>query len=156
MLKVSFTGHRKIKENTKLMTELTKTLKNLITSGTVDFYARGALGWDIYCENAVLSLKEKYPQIKLHLVLPCSEEEQTAKWNKKQKEQYNYILESADSVEYTSEHYTKNCMKIRNMRLIELTNYCICYYTGRFISGTGQTVRTAQKKGITIINLYNI
>ncbi len=89
MLKVSFTGHRKIKENSKLMTELTKTLKNLITSGAVDFYAGGALGWDIYCENAVLSLKEKYPQIKLHLVLPCSAKEQTAKWNKKQKEQYN-------------------------------------------------------------------
>ena len=37
------------------------------------------------------------------------------------------------------------------------SDYCICYWNSKdFRSGTGQTVRMAQKKGIEIINLFEI
>ena len=47
-------------------------------------------------------------------------------------------------------------MKARNARLFELaSDYCICYWNPKgFRSGTGQTVRMAQKKGIEVINLF--
>ena len=53
-----------------------------------------------------------------------------------------------------SEEYTKSCMRLRNQRLVELADCCICYCSdpaGR--SGTAQTVRMAKQKGIPVINL---
>ena len=48
-------------------------------------------------------------------------------------------------------------MKKRNARLAELGDICICYYNEKdFRSGTGQTVRMAEKAGKRIINMYTI
>lgn len=150
---VCFTGHRNVKVTGELVSLLNKTLTDLIGNGAVDFYAGGALGWDMLCEQTVLDLKEKFPQIRLHLVLPCCPEEQTARWNHMQKVEYYNFLKTADTVEYTSNHYSEGCMKVRNARLVELADCCVCYYNNRSRSGTGQTVRMAEEKEIRIINL---
>ena len=149
---VCFTGHRNVKVTDELVSLLGKTLTDLIENGAVDFYAGGALGWDMLCEQVVLDLREEFPQIKLHLILPCSPEEQTARWNHSQKVEYYNFLKTADTVEYTSTHYYDGCMKVRNARLVELADCCVCYYDNRSRSGTGQTVRMAVEKGIRIIN----
>ncbi len=48
-------------------------------------------------------------------------------------------------------------MKIRNAKLIELADVCVCYYNlSQYASGTGQTVRMAQKKEIKIINIATL
>lgn len=150
---ICFTGHRSVKVTNELISQLNKTLTDLIENGATDFYAGGALGWDSIAAEAVLKLREVYPYIKLHLVLPCSSDEQTAKWNDTQKAKYQNILNAADKVEYTSEHYYDGCMKVRNARLVELADCCVCYYDNRSRSGTGQTVRMAKNKGISVINL---
>lgn len=150
-----FTGHRRLKVTNALKIKLTAVLQSLIIQGITDFYAGGALGWDMLCEEIVLELRIKYPQIRLHLVLPCFPEEQTAEWNKEQKAAYYRILTSADSVEYTSVQYTPKCMKRRNVHLVELVDCCVCYYHAIISdSGTRQTVRMAREKGIRIINFY--
>ncbi len=96
-----------------------------------------------------------YPHIILNLVLPCCQADQTAKWSTIQKEKYIEIASLADNIEYTSKNYSDSCMKKRNSRLIELSDFCICYYNeNRKISGTGQTVIMALQKNIPIINLY--
>ena len=66
------------------------------------------------------------------------------------------LIGLADSVEYVSDRYYNGCMKDRNARLVELaTVCCISYWNpNNFRSGTGQTVRMAQKKGIRVINLF--
>lgn len=151
-----FTGHRKIKVTNELISRLNKTLTDLIENGAVTFIAGGAYGWDLLVSEAVLKLREIYPQIKLHLVLPCSPEEQTIKWNDTQKAEYQNILNAADTVENTSDHYYDGCMKVRNARLVELADCCVCYYDNRSRSGTGQTVRMAKKKGIRVINLADM
>ncbi|MCH5349839.1 MAG: DUF1273 family protein [Oscillospiraceae bacterium] len=150
---ICFTGHRNVKVTIELMLLLNKTLTDLIENGAVDFYAGGSLGWDMLCEQTALALRKKYPQIRLHLVLPCFSEKQTAKWNDLQKAEYQKILSAADTIQYTSEHYYDGCMKARNVRIIELADCCVCYYDNRSRSGTGQTVRMAGEKGIRIINL---
>ena len=71
---------------------------------------------------SVLRLKEKYPEVRLHLILPCSNDEQTDGWNTKRKAEFEKILGLADSVEYVSEHKTGACMKERNARLVELAS----------------------------------
>ena len=71
---ICFTGHRHIArtELPALLKELRRVLETAIPQGFVDFYAGGALGWDTYCAQTVLDLREEYPCIALHLVLPCS------------------------------------------------------------------------------------
>ncbi len=107
------------------------------------------------CERAVIELREQYPHIKLHLVLPCPAEEQTAKWNESDKREFMELLSAADMVEVCSGHYCDGCMKVRNQRLVDLSDVCVCYYNeNNKRSGTGQTVRMAESKKSKIINLY--
>ena len=157
---VCFTGHRTIAEDKeKLSARLYALLERLVTEQKImDFYTGGALGWDALAALTVLKLRESYPEVKLRLELPCPFEEQSAKWNEAQKAEYQHILGLADSVEQASERYYNGCMKARNARLVELaTDYCICYWNPKhFRSGTGQTVRMAQKKGIEIINMLDM
>ncbi len=154
MKSVCFTGHRTTKITPVLKKRLIDTLEILISNGITDFYAGGAYGWDIICELTVIKMRERYPHIKLHLILPCSTEEQIMNWSKLWKMRYNYILNNADSVEYVSEHFTNDCMKRRNARLVELADCCVCCFNENVRrSGTGQTVRMAKGKGIEVINL---
>lgn len=48
------------------------------------------------------------------------------------------------------------CMKERNARLVELASECCIAYwnANNKRSGTGQTVRMAQKKGLEVINIF--
>lgn len=154
MKNVFFTGHRQYPQSEENAIILAVILTKLVSDGATDFYAGGALGWDMICAYAVLKMRKVYPDVKLHLVLPCPPEEQTAKWNASDKEEYQEILEAADSVEIVSEHNDKNCMKKRNERLVELGDICVCYYNKKRIrSGTAQTVRIAEKSGKKIINI---
>lgn len=155
---VCFIGHRAIaEEKEKLSARLYALLERFVTEKKVtDFYTGGAVGWDALAALTVLKLRGSYPEVKLHLVLPCPFEEQSAKWNEAQKTEYLHILGLVDSVEQVSDRYYNGCMKARNARLVELaSDYCICYWNPKdFRSGTGQTVRMAQKKGIEVINLF--
>ncbi len=152
---VCFTGHRIVQNPKKVQDKLIKTLELLIKDGTTDFYAGGAIGFDTLAAEAVTNLRKNYPNINLHLVLPCCEAEQTAHWSDSQKSKYWEILAAADNIEYISEHYYNGCMKKRNARLIELSDCCVCYYNNKnSASGTGQTVRMALKKGVKIVNIF--
>ena len=127
MKSVCFTGHRKIMVTDRIKTRLMSSILLMVNDGCYDFYAGGALGWDMLCEKTVIEVRGSYPEIKLHLVLPCPASEQIVKWNKSQKEEYQKILEAADEIQIVSEHYSAVCMKKRNARLIELADCCICY-----------------------------
>ena len=80
-----FTGHRDVKFSQNMTQRLSSILRQLIQNGVEDFYAGGALGFDMIAERTVIMLREQYPQIKLHLILPCPKEEQTLRWNKAEK-----------------------------------------------------------------------
>ncbi|MBP3855098.1 MAG: DUF1273 family protein [Ruminiclostridium sp.] len=147
-----FTGHRIIKITPELVQRLRDTIINLIKQGVTDFYDGGAIGFDTIAAETVIGLKDEYPDIKLHMLLPCPSDEQIKGWNKSQIARYERILNAADRVTMVSKHYTRDCMKQRNERLVELANCCICYCNNSR-SGTGQTVRMALDKGIDVINL---
>ena len=147
-----FTGHRIIKVTPELTSRLRNTIIDLYKQGVTDFYNGLAIGWDMLCADTVIGLKTDYGDMKLHLLLPCPADEQIKGWNKAQIENYMRILQAADSVTVISEHYTDDCMKRRNEKLVELADCCVCYCNNRR-SGTGQTMKMAENKGISIINL---
>lgn len=154
-----FTGHRTIKTDMNSFSALLfSVIEQMITDRNItDYYAGGAYGFDAIAALSVLRLKEKYPEVRLHLKLPCPFDEQSAKWNEAQKTEYLHIFGLVDSVVQVSDCYYNGCMKARNARLVELaSDYCICYWNPKhYRSGTGQTVRMAQKKDIEVINLFD-
>lgn len=152
MNSVCFTGHRKINITPELKERLRGVITYCIERGFTNFYAGGALGWDTLCEHTVLELRKIYSHIRLIIVMPCNFEEQTAKWNEAQKNEYRQIIKAADETIKTGGQYTKNCMKIRNTKLIEFGDLCICF-CNNYRSGTGQTVEMAKAKPIPIVNL---
>ena len=152
-----FTGHRKMKDDEGAISDkLYSLLERLYDEESIsDFYAGGAVGFDTVAAKCVLRLKDNRRFVRLHLILSCSNEEQTKNWTALQKKEFNEILQRADSVEYTSEHYYKGCMSRRNKRLVECAeDCCICYYDSTVKSGTAQTVELARKKGLKIYDLF--
>ena len=157
---VCFTGHRILSEPAKqLFDQLYPILENLVAEqGVSDFYAGGAVGFDTVAAKCVLRLRDAMKgkaEVRLHLVLPCSNEEQTKNWTPEQKYEFRVILQRADTVEYTSQLHDEKCMGRRNARLVELaSDVCICYYDINHKSGTAQTVNLAKQKGLKMINLF--
>lgn len=155
MKTVCFTGYRGVEDTESVQNRLLQVLEQLINGGVTDFYVGGAIGFDTFAADTVLILREKHPHIRLYLILPCCKADQTAKWTATQLAEYDRILLVADGVEYISDKYFNGCMKARNARLVELADCCFCYYDNKkSASGTGQTVRMAEHKGIKIINIF--
>lgn len=154
MKAICFTGHRNLDCDLEdLKSRLYDALERaIVNAGIVEFYNGGAIGWDILTAQTVLRLREEYPHIKLHMILPCSPESQSYKWTSEQKKAYFSILKQANSVEQIANQYFTGCMKQRNARLVELSDCCFCYWNGNMKSGTVQTIRMAQKKHILIVN----
>ena len=155
MHSICFTGHRNADLSDVVHTLMVLEMETMVKRGYRDFYAGGAVGWDAFCSKEVIALKKRRFKIRLHLILPCCFEEQTRKWSVEEKEELLEIQTHADTVEYISEHYTKDCIKRRNQRLADSAGLMWCYYDKkRFRSGTGQTVRMAEKSGLRIWNFY--
>ena len=129
-----------------------KTIIDLIEKGYLFFGAGGALGFDMLAEQTVLKLKERYPNIRLILVLPCLQ--QTKGWNENDIALYEDIKLKADKVVYTSKEYTIGCMHKRNRHLIDNSSVCVCYLT-KNMGGTFYTVNYAKLKNINVININN-
>ena len=150
-----FTGHRNIpqKKYVQIQEKLRDEIVTAIQNGYNFFYAGGAIGFDTMAAQAVLELKTQYPHIKLILVLPCVN--QTDGWEQSDIDEYERIRDLADEVIYTSEEYKKGCMHKRNRYLVDHSSLCICYMT-RKSGGTAYTVKYAENKGITIVNIKDI
>lgn len=147
-----FTGHRELPTDDlpEISKRLEDTLVKLIEQGYRYFGAGGALGFDTLAAQVVLRLRERYPQIRLILVLPCLN--QTRGWPQADIDTYEEIKRCADKATYTSEHYFRGCMQKRNRHLVKNSSCCICYLT-KESGGTKNTVDFAKTSGIKIVNL---
>lgn len=155
-----FTGHRKIPldKQEKINQSIKQHIENLIVTYDVkNFICGGAIGFDTMAAEAVTELKMSYPHIQLCLYIPCRE--QDIRWSRNNREKYADILSKADSVFYVSdEPYSKDCMRKRNLKMIEDAFFCIAFCINSR-SGTGFTVRKAEIAGKNVFNiadeLYN-
>ena len=147
-----FTGHREMThEQRKIVAErLYRTVEGLICSGMRYFGTGGALGFDTMAAECVLTLRERYPYIKLILVLPCVS--QTKGWLEEDVRTYEEIKCRADKTVYTSQEYTRDCMFKRNRHLVDHSSICVAYLKERK-GGTAYTVKYAMQKGLQVINL---
>ena len=149
----SFTGHRTIypRHAASLPTQIDALLERVIADGFCEFRTGGAIGFDTLVALKVLEKREKYPNIRLCLYLPCHGQERG--WSENLKEAYTYVLERADSVHYSCDSYVTGCMQKRNREMIDGASLCIAY-CGSDRGGSAYTVGLARKNGIEVINLF--
>lgn len=147
-----FTGHRELPQEAAdgLRDRLEQTITHLISQGVTEFRAGGALGFDTVAALAVLEQREKYPHIRLVLMLPCADQDKS--WGAADRRRYQSIKQAADEVNVLAEHYYRGCMFVRNRALVDGSEYCVCFqcHPG---GGTQMTVDYAGKKGLKIINV---
>ena len=161
MLKISFTGYRPEKcpyfsEDDPMCVDLKERLKNTIEKyilgGAEEFYTGMARGVDTWSAEAVLELKQNYPDIRLNAVIPFNGQESS--WDIEDKLRYRKILGLCDSSVTTCPVYMKGCMMIRNRYLVDNCDVLIAVYDGK-PGGTRYTVEYARQceKKIEILSL---
>lgn len=156
----SFTGHRPAKlpwgydETTASCMEfkfrLRETLEYLIGRGYADFMSGGALGFDMMASEIVLSLREKYPWVRLTMVLPF--DGQADKWPEEQQRRWLSIIEASDKVVHISHSYDKGVYFRRNHYLVENADLLLAAYDGQ-PGGTAGTVAYAKRHGVKVARL---
>ena len=149
----SFTGHRLIKKehSSRLLPLVDRAIEYAYSEGCRTFLSGGAVGFDTVAARGVIRFRLSHPDARLILLLPCVNQDE--KWSEEQRDAYEYILASADEVEYISDEYTDSCMKERNFKLAGKADILIAY-VGHNRSGSAQTARMADKMGKTVYNLY--
>lgn len=161
-----FTGHRpqrfkfRYNENDteciKLKKQIEKVVDTMIDKGVTTFISGMALGVDMWGAEIVISKKRINKNIKLIAAVPCRGQEN--KWSQQYKGRYNKILSKADDVIYLANAYTANCMKDRNVYMVDNSDFAIAVYDGSRSGGTYQTVEYAKSNGhkIIVINPDNL
>lgn len=139
----AFTGHRELgKEFSK--TSLKKTLETLIKNGVNVFYNGLALGFDTVVCETLISLKKKYPQIRIIGCIPC--ENQDKYFSIFQKEKYQSLLQKIDeTVMISSSSYYSGCMQKRNRYMCDQADVLVAYLK-KETGGTAYTVKYFQNK----------
>jgi uncharacterized phage-like protein YoqJ len=150
-----FTGHRYI-EIQNINSKVKEISLSLIEKGVNQFLVGGALGFDCVAGEEIIRIRQDKPEIMLTVVLPCNFCLFTLKWNERQRTRINALLQRAGEVITLQKDFTPDCYKKRNQYLVNNSRYCVCCYNpNNFKSGTGQTVRMAEKRGLEIINLFH-
>jgi len=144
-----FTGHRNIaaSECPALEKRLEEEIVHLIQQGVRYFGAGGARGFDTMAAEAVLRLREEYPDIRLILVLP--NRQQALTWGEGDKMIYNDILRRADKVVYTTKPGERDCMLKRNRHLVDNSAICVCYWYNHrhgLYGGIREAIRAAHRE----------
>ena len=129
---------------------LRDSLEYLIGRGYVDFLSGGALGFDQMAAEIVLSLREKYPWIRLIMVIPY--DGQADKWTEDQRRRWLGIIEASDRVIHISHAYDKGVFFRRNHYMVEQADLLLAAYDGQ-PGGTAGTVAYAKRHGVRVVRL---
>lgn len=152
---VCFSGHRASKmpfdekgiEHERLETILKLEIIKLVRDGYVDFYAGGQNGIDLLCSMLVLNVKEELDAtINLHVILPYRDIDKG--FSQSEKDQFHFVKKEAYEVVCLNERYTPNCYRQRNQYMVDRSDLLLAVCHSKQSSGTGMTIRLAEKAGI--------
>lgn len=151
---ITFTGHRIIPlvRQEEIRKQLTAAVAFACESGMTRFYCGMALGFDMMAAEVVLSLKDKFPNIRLIAVVPFLG--QSNRWASSEQERYRQILAEVDKIVLLSENYFCGCLLRRNDYMLSHSCGVIAYYNGKPQGGTFYTVRKAERMKMDVVNIY--
>ena len=155
-----FTGHRpeklpwgKNEQDTRclaLKKKICDAVEAAHAEGKRHFICGMARGCDFYFAEAVLALREIYPDVTLEAAIPCLT--QTDGWPEEQKARYQRILAACDYETVVQEHYSRDCMQRRNRYMVDHAALLIAVHDG-LPGGTRSTVLYAMRQKIMVVNL---
>lgn len=123
-------------------------IKFILSYGVCFFGSGGSMGYDILATEAVLSVSNQVPEIKIIMFLPCLEHDRF--WNEEWKRRLEAVKRKAAKIVYTSECYNEDCMYKRNRHLVKHAGYCVTYFK-KDSGGTVYTVSCAKKNGLKVL-----
>ena len=126
---VCFTGHRQIGEATAAVeARVTELAEELIQQGYLCFYAGGARGFDALASRVILRLQEKYPLVRLVLVLPFwNQYQHETGWTAEDIAEYQHLKAVASEVIHLQQDYSRGCYYKRNRYLVNASSVCVGY-----------------------------
>ena len=149
-----FTGHRPDKlpwgddesdpRCLDIKQKIAMALERAYGLGFRHFISGMARGGDLYFAEAVLELREKYPDVLLECARPC--ESQSGRWPRAEQERYNAILDRCNYETMVQHVYDRNCMMRRNRYMVDRSGRIIALYDGVPKGGTAQTLAYALRK----------
>lgn len=152
-----FSGHRKIKkslhDNIKAL--LKQEIKKKYEQGIKTFITGGAVGFDTIAADIVLELqKSDYPDIELHLYLPCYKYEERLSYNECCALHRIKCLSNHFEI-IDKENNNNDSIKMRNYAMVD-NACCGIVYNNHFRSGTYQTISYAKRNGKEFINISDL
>ena len=150
-----FTGHRDLPPMGSdaygaLLNALEAAVNDAVAFGCTRFVIGGAKGFDLLAGEWILALKKVLPEVTLVVCVPHSG--QARNYSPSDARRYRAVLSGADEVQCLCEAYHKGCMQERNAHMIQEADLCIAYVRKRQ-SGSGQTMKLAEAKGIPVFRL---
>ena len=122
-----FTGHRPAKlpwrydesdpHCLRLKDRIRDAVEIAYEQGYRHFLCGMAQGCDLYFCEAVLALRERYPDVTLEAAIPCPT--QADSWPESQRERYGRLVAACDYETMVSAVYSSSCMLRRQF-------YCAC------------------------------
>lgn len=151
-----FTGHRPEKlpdigeDNPRrdrvIKSILYKEINDAANRGFDTFITGMQRGIDLWAGEMVLDLAAKRP---LHIVAVLPHRDMGRNFKCNDKWIFGRIMKNADRIVVISENYTRCCMSERNRFMVNNSSLLIAAVADEK-SGTGQTIRYAEKKGLEI------
>ncbi len=150
-----FTGHREMLFDDGMSDAIDEQLEGLVREGILEYVTGGIPGWDMLCAMKILRMKERRPEVRLTLVIPCPPEEYCTGWSLEHRFFFNAIYHGADRIEQLCSEYHVGCGAQRNYRLAELSDICLCFCDPHRSSGnTAQAICCAERRGLRMIEMY--
>lgn len=155
----AFTGHRPSslpwKEDERdarcvaLKKRLDQAVERAYDKGYRHFICGMALGADFYFCEAVLKLREEFPDVKLEAAVPFPGQSQ--RWSRADKERYGALLAQCDVETLVQQVHTPTCMQRRNRYMVDHAGRLIAVFNGRPKGGgTLGTLHYAMGQGVEI------
>lgn len=155
-----FTGHRPDKlpwgDNERdprcvaLKASMAREIETLYHRDFRHFISGMALGADLFFAEAVLSLREKYPDLILEAAVPCLT--QASRWPEREQTRWRSILAAADLETVVQRNYDRWCMHRRDRYMVDRASTILAAFDGT-PGGTFYTLNYAASKGLDILLL---
>ncbi|MCM1328785.1 MAG: DUF1273 domain-containing protein [Ruminococcus sp.] len=131
----------------RLQSILYKEILDSISAGYSRFITGLARGVDLWAGEILMELKAQGEEISIIAVQPYKEH--GGNFLGKEKFSLGRLMSNADEVVCLSEEYRKGCMQRRNEYMVDHSGKLIAVVSD-YKSGTGSTIRYAQKQGIEV------
>ena len=109
-----------------------------------------AQGCDLYFCEAVLALRERYPEVTVEAAIPCPT--QADAWPEAERRRYRELVAKCDMETMVSDTYSSACMQRRDRYMVDHAMLLIAAFDGR-PGGTARTLEYAALRKLEIIQL---